>query len=87
MINVKYMGLVKLRIRIEGDEIHYTREVDRIHKLLKVISNKYPDKLTYEELKSSKILINDEDIVHLKGLRTRVDDGDRIHILTVMGGG
>lgn len=67
-----------------------TREADvqsgTVKELLELLSKQYEGKLD-RYLKISTILINGQNVIHMKGKKTRIKDDDVVSIFPPLGGG
>lgn len=82
MVKVKFFGIVRFKIKKSSIEI----KADRIDRLLNKIANSF-EEITLYDLKNCIIYVNSTDISKLKFHKTKLKEGDEIHILSPTAGG
>ena len=82
MIEVTLMGLLRLKA---GQRVLKV-EADTVAKLMVAVNMQCPA-LSVKELKHSVIFVGDKNIAELKMFRTRLNDGDKVTIMSPVSGG
>ena len=94
-VTIKYLGYIKKKLGIERSEIIYLNKKSSIYDLLILLSKKYGDpfkKAVYDpqdlELKPYHIIsINGLLLNQLNGLKTELNDNDKVILMPVVSGG
>ncbi|MFZ5353051.1 MAG: MoaD/ThiS family protein [Bacillota bacterium] len=82
MIKVRFFGIMRLELGVSSIEL----EAQDVAGLLTAVSRKY-ETAKHEKLKNSVIFINDRNMNELKGLRTKLKNGDVVMFLSPVSGG
>jgi molybdopterin converting factor small subunit len=82
MIKVKFFGLLRMDLKCEGLEC----KADTVADLLTEIAAHLPQ-ITVAELKDCLIFVGDDNIANLKLFKTKLKDGDVVHLMHPVSGG
>lgn len=82
MVSVRFLGLIRLKIKLSTIQL----TAKRLDELLLKINEQF-NELNIEDLKKSVILVNGKNIIHLKVFKTKLSDGDQVEIMSPVGGG
>ena len=83
MVTVNFFGTIR---GLTGDK-ELTVEAKSVSSLIQKLSSLYDNHIFDEKVKGAAILLNGKNIVHLKGRKTKLEDGDVVSIFPPVGGG
>ena len=94
-VTIEYLGYIKKKLGIERSEIIYLNKKSSVYDLLILLSKKYGDpfkKAVYDpqdlELKPYHIIsVNGLLLNQLNGLKTELNDNDKVILMPVVSGG
>jgi molybdopterin synthase sulfur carrier subunit len=95
MARVTVRGYASFREVLGREDIEIVTDAETVRQLVDYLAEKYNrcfasallDSASGEVMKGNKVLVNGRDIDFLQGLATRLKDGDRVVLLTPIGGG